>query len=315
MGKINFHRQFVTDLVKSGDAQLPNRVLRKVFTDTGDFRTDRDDHQYKGIDDAWIRVVSRGSTAYRVIYLRQRDEITLYRAGPHSVEDNLASPGQFDGFSVVSQNIMENVLRPVGGSAASQELARARKDLIDGQPSRFAKNHENLRLYEKIAGRRLLPHKEVIFVSPYISFDLIASTQMLGQMLDEWVCDECTVTFITRPPNIDELPGFDQLESRGFSILYVPRLHAKAYMFKVDRSKLSEFQENAADLALIGSADLTNFGFNPSGSNNEEPQLELSYQINVEDQDELDGFLAYLASVSISHDVVRNNLSGTGAKL
>ncbi len=86
-------------------------------------------------------------------------------------------------------------------------------------------------------------------------------------------------------------------------------------MFKVDKNKLSTFQENATDLALVGSADLTNFGFNPNGLRNEEPQLELNYQINVEDQDELDGFFAYLASVSVSHDVVRNNLSSIGATL
>lgn len=312
MGTIKFHRQFVIDLVGSGDAQLSNRVFRKVFTEGGDFRSDRDDHPYKGIGDAWIRVVSRGNTAYRVIYLRERDGITLYRAGPHSVEDKLAPPSQVEGFPVVSQEVVEAALRPVGGIAMSHELAKTRQSAEQAEASRFMKNHESRRLYEQVIGRRLIPHKEVILVSPYISLDILKSTQALGQMLDEWVRDDCSVTLITKPPRAAELSDFDMLESRGFSVLYVPRLHAKAYIFRVDKNKLNTFQQNACDLLLLGSANLTNSGFNPNGIRTKEPQLELSYQIHDDDQHELEDFLTYLAGVSIGHDVVRSNLSSIG---
>ena len=315
MSTIKFHRQFVVDLVGSGDAQLPNRVFKKVFTEGGEFRPDREDHQYKGIEDAWIRVVSRGNTAYRVIYLRERDTVTLYRAGPHSVEDNLAAPTRVEGFPVVSQEAVDAAVRPVGRSTLSQELAKARLSVERSEASRFMKNHESRRLYEQITGRRLLPHKEVILVSPYISLDLLKSTQLLGQMLDEWLLDGCSITLITKPPNAAELSDYDRLESRGFSVLYVQRLHAKAYVFRVDKDKLNQFQQEMNDLVILGSANLTNSGFNPDGIRTKEPQLELSYQIEDGDQDELEGFLAYLAGVSVGHDVVRNNLSSIGPRL
>ena len=314
MATIKFHRQFVVDLVGSGDAQLPNRVFKKIFTDGGEFRADRDDHPYKGIDDAWIRVVSRGNTAYRVIYLRERDSITIYRAGPHSVEDNLASPTEFEGFPVISSEIMEAALRPVGGNAVSQEMARSRQSTEQLQASRFMKNHESRRLYEQVIGRRLIPHKEVILVSPFLSLDLLKPTQLLGQMLDEWIRDGCSVTLITKPPSAGELSEYSQLESRGFSILYVTRLHAKAYVFRVDRDKLNAFQAHASDLVLLGSANLTNSGFNPDGIRTKEPQLELSYQIADEDQDEFENFLSYLAGTGVGHEVVRNNISSIGAR-
>lgn len=314
MAAIKFHRQFVVDLVGSGDSQLPNRVLKKIFTEAGDFRADRDDHAYKGIADAWIRVVSRGNSAYRVIYLRERDDITLYRAGPHSVEDNLAAPAATHGFPMTSSEIVETSLRPIGASASSAEMVKTRVTVEESQASRFMKNHESRRLFEQMTGRRLLPHKEVILVSPYISFDILRSTQSLGQMLDEWIGDGCNVTLITKPPAAEEMSEFDLLASRGFSIWYVPKLHAKAYVFRVDRAKLNRFQQHAKDMLLLGSANLTNSGFNPAGIRAKDPQIELSYQIAVADEDDLDDFLSYLAGVSIGHDVLKNNISSNGAK-
>lgn len=313
MAAINFHRQFLVDLVESGDAQLPNRVLKKLFTDAGEFRSDRDDHPYKGIANAWIRVVSRGNTAYRVIYLRERDLITLYRAGPHAVEDNLAAPTSIEGFPVVAQEVLDAALRPLGSNAASQEIAKARDSIEMRDASRFMKNHETRRLYEQIIGRRLIPHREAVLVSPYLTLELLRSTKPLGQMLDEWVADGCSVTLVTRPPTPADISEYSKLESRGFSLLYLQRLHAKAYVFRVDPSKLNKYQQGASDLLLLGSANLTNSGFNPDGIRIKEPQLELSYQVAQEDSDELEGFLSYLAGVSVSHDVVRNNIADQGA--
>jgi Cdc6-like AAA superfamily ATPase len=48
------------------------------------------------VKDAWIRYVSRGRTAYRIIYIKHDDSIYLYRAGDHSIEDRLAKPKKLD---------------------------------------------------------------------------------------------------------------------------------------------------------------------------------------------------------------------------
>lgn len=315
MASVTFHRDFLIDLVSAGDGQLPNRVLKKLFTEQGDFRTDRDDHPYRGIANGWIRVVSRGNTALRVIYLRDGDNITLYRAGPHSIEDRLPAPTTGIQFPVVSQSNIDFAMRPVGASATAQQVVHTRVSVEQLGASRFMKNHERRLLHEQLIGRRLLPHKEAIFVSPYLSFDLLRSTSSLGQMLDEWIGDGCDVTLITRPPSPQELSEFGKLESRGFSVWHVQKLHAKAYLFRLDRAKLNRYQQSHQDLALIGSANLTNSGFNPDGERTTEPQIELSYQVVEHDHEELEYFLNYLAAVGVSHDVVRHKMANAGGAL
>lgn len=312
MASVKFHQEFLIDLVGTGDGQLSNRTLKKLFTESGEFRTDRDDHPYRGIENAWIRVVSRGNTAYRVIYIRKGDDITLYRVGSHSVEDRLAAPAQSTQFSVVSNSVIEDAMRPLGRAATAQQVVLARSTVEQTEASRFMKNHERRLLYEQMIGRRLLPHKEAILVSPYLSFGLLRSTDPLGQMFDEWIGDGCNVTLITLPPAAQDLQEFSQLERRGFSIWHVQKLHAKTYIFRIDKSKLNDYQQDNKDLALIGSANLTTAGFNPLGQRAKEPQLELSYQIVDEDHEDLEQFLNCLAAVSISHDTVRNNMTNLG---
>lgn len=313
MLSISFHRQFLIDLVSTGDGQLPNRVLKKLFSENGEFRPDRDDHHYEGIENGWIRVVSRGNTAFRVIYIRNRDGITLYRAGPHSVEDRLQCPAENPTFPVVSQSVIEEAMRPLGSTSSAQQVAHFKGTIEQTQASRFMKNHERRLLHEQLIGRRLLPHKEAILVSPYLSFDLLRSTQRLGQMLDEWVADGCAVTLITKPPEACEMSEFSQLESRGFSVMHVQKLHAKAYVFKLDREKLNRYEAHGKhDLFILGSANLTNSGFNPIGERAASPQLELSYQVAEEDHEELEHFLNFLAAIGVNHDVVRHNLANAG---
>ena len=83
---------FITDLQEHNAAHFARRVLQKTILPDGNFRPDSDDHRYHGIDDAWIRYVSRRRTAYRVIFLRRGENVYLFRAGEHSVEDHLSAP-------------------------------------------------------------------------------------------------------------------------------------------------------------------------------------------------------------------------------
>ena len=62
---VYFCREFLRDLMEHNDAHFAARVLSKVIGSGGEFEADADDHRYKGIDGAWIRYVSRQTTAYR----------------------------------------------------------------------------------------------------------------------------------------------------------------------------------------------------------------------------------------------------------
>lgn len=313
MPSISFHPNFLTDLL-SGDAQLPARVFRKLLTETGEFRLNRDDHAYHGIKDAWIRVVSRGSSAYRVIYVKTNDHVMFYRAGQHKVEDNLGTPNN-DTLIRVSQGApLLELMRPIGQTVEAIAFGNTGgfTSIEQNEASRFLKNHEKRRLFEQVAGRRLVPHKEVLLVSPYLSLDMMWSTAPMGKALDEWLEDGCTVTLITRPPRATELDEFNKLEARGFEIIYVARLHAKAYLFKVDQTKVNTYQQAPRDLALLGSANLTKSGFHPRGDLDNDPQYELSYEIPAADCEEFENFITHLAAIGIGHEVLRNNTTNQG---
>lgn len=311
MPNISFHQQFLSDLASSGDSQLAQRVFKKLFASNGNFKPDTQDHKYKGIENGWIRVISKGTPGYRVIYVHEKNEIMLYRAGPHSVEDDLAAPNGDSPIPVLDGTIIEQAMESIGFTQTLIEIAATNGEDANA-PSNFMKNHENRYLYQEVLGRRLLPHKEVHLVSPFLSIEILRSTGHLGMMLDQWLIDGCKVSLITLPPKFSMLEDYNSLEARGFSILYVKNLHAKAYLFRIDRSKLNEYQQHHKDLALIGSANLTSSGFNPSGVRAELPQLELSYEIKEAEHSELESFITYLAAVGTSHDTIRNNIANHG---
>ena len=84
--------RFIADLQNVEDGRFARRVLERTLSHEGAWRSQPEDHRYRGIDNAWIRYVTRGNAGYRVIYIQLGEEIYLYRAGPHSVEDRLAAP-------------------------------------------------------------------------------------------------------------------------------------------------------------------------------------------------------------------------------
>ena len=67
---VYFLPQFLTDLSTHMDRHFARRVLQKTILRNGTFREDGDDHRYRGLPDVWIRYVSGGRSAYRVIFIR-----------------------------------------------------------------------------------------------------------------------------------------------------------------------------------------------------------------------------------------------------
>ena len=84
--------EFIEDLKELDNIKTLARVMDKLFDTKFNFKDNRDDHRYGGVKDAWIRDISKGSTAYRSIFIKKNDEIYLYRTGTKKIEENLVAP-------------------------------------------------------------------------------------------------------------------------------------------------------------------------------------------------------------------------------
>lgn len=277
---IGISPKFIADLQDENDANFARRVLTKLFDGDGMFRQDTNDHRYKGIPDAWIRYVSQGKSAFRVIYVRSGDEVLLYRCGPHSVEDHLPAPAKTD---VVIKVDGREIVEAIPEHAPQESTAKR---------GRIISNLRTPALWHLVLGRRLIPHKEVIFVSPFLSHSLLWRTARLGRLLDDWIADGTKVSLITRPPTNDDHKIFEDLEIRGIPTLFHERLHSKLYMFQVDQSRV-KYDRKQEDLLVLGSANLTESGF---GATREIGNDELSYQLPHGDIGDLETYVAYLAT-------------------
>jgi hypothetical protein len=270
---VGFSPAFIADLQAENDANFARRVFSKLFDGNGAFRTDTNDHRYKGIPDAWIRYVSQGKSAFRVIYIKTGDDVFIYRAGPHSVEDHLVAPGEGDAAAKLDHRIIEVEKGP------------------ERSMGRIISNLRTPALWQMVLSRRLIPHKEVILVSPFLSHSMLWRTSRLGRLLDDWVADGAKVSLITRPPPIDDHSVFEDLETRGIAALFHERLHSKLYMFQVDTARVT-YGRKQEDLLVLGSANLTESGF---GATRETGNDELSYELPHSELSDLESYVAFLA--------------------
>ena len=277
---------FIADLQSENDAHFAQRVMQKTMSPDGSFRADANDHRYEGIEGAWIRYVSRRRTAYRVIYLRRGEDIYLFRAGKHRVEDRLVAPR-------------------AGSKEAAVPIADAERGTVEtmaamskqGAPvgtalsvNRFKRNVPSPQIYREIFSRRNLPHRDIWLVAPYINADLFAPTAAFGKLLLDQVEDGASVVVITAPPKNMNIDWMEMLAERKVGIFVYPKLHTKLYCFVFDENRRYESGlqdgDRYASLVLVGSANLTSAGMAVGkGQNNEElcyavPEDEIGYVEN-----------------------------------
>ena len=283
---------FLMDLRENGDANFAQRVFRKVLGTNGAFRHDADDHRYHGIADAWIRYVSAGRTAFRVIYIRRQDDVLLYRAGPHSIEENLKSPPH--GALLVGVSDAAAVAEPAPKGA-----------LEDPHVKRFWQNGRKRLLRNFLLGRRLMPHKEILLISPYVSLSLFERPHRFGTAIDNLVEDGAKVTLVTRWPAAAELEAYRELEARGIALLFHETLHAKLYIFSV-RPDANKYRDQFHDAAVIGSANLTEMGFGFDEKNFNE---ELCYELPLSAHEGAMEFAYQIANDSVDLARVRRELT------
>jgi len=273
---VHFTKEFLDDLVTAQDVRLLRKVVNHTMAEDGSFKTDKDDHRYKGIKDAWIRYISQGGAAYRVIYIRKSENVFLYRVGPHKVEDHLIEPDDI-------------------GSAVRIEKCRVEFD-VTGQRTVNAgfllKTTEAVYLSRFLTSMYHLRHKQIFIVSPYLDLALLESRHHFGRFLDKALEEETYVAVITVPPDDNDLPAFTKMEERGFEVFFVTRLHAKVYLFDIDPYAKNPYQKDAESRAIVGSS---NFTFPGIGFDDAEPNEELCCALPIQLMDEVRTYLTKLA--------------------
>ena len=251
---------FIADLQKNSAPHFARRVLVKTLHKDGSFRQDKDDHRYHGIANVWIRYVSKGKPAYRVIYIRDGDNVYLYRADKHDVEDNLLAPkpASLDGAVSVADagpNIAEAM-----AAIDDREAPQAPEPPV----KRLRRNVPTREIRREILSRRNLPHKDIWLVSPFVSSNLLAPTAVLGKLLLDQVEDGARVVLVTRPPADQNIAWMETLQEQSINIIVYPRLHSKLYCFVFDDNRRYirglRGGDRYSSLILLGSANLTAAG-------------------------------------------------------
>ncbi len=284
---------FVRDIHEHGDSGFAQRVFRKLFNPNGTFRSDGEDHRFDGIENAWIRYVSGGATAYRAIYIREGDHIYLYRTGEHSIEDNLGPPRG-------SRALLE-----VDSTTVADAVAAVPAPLATEVGNAFRQNGRGRLLRSLLLGRRLFPHKEIMIISPFLTLAMFERTHRVGEVLDQLREDGAKLALITRPPSRDNLDFFRELEVRGWDLMFHQTLHSKLYIFRVD-CDARYIEQGASDVALLGSANFTDSGFGLSNTGFNE---ELCYELPKPAHEGAIEYAYQLAMQSKSLDRVRRTLN------
>jgi len=273
-------REFVRDLIEHNDANFASRVLSKIIGPDGGFEADADDHRFRGIEDGWIRYVSRQNTAYRAIFLRRGEDVYWYRAGSHSIENRLQAPQDLFGAVAIGET-------PAGLDA-----------LMSHRNPRYLKTSEPRLLREVIASRVLVPHRNVALVTPRLSLTLFSPVGLIGQLIDRVLQFDGTVSVITKPPSQRDLTQYRWLTDRGVDLLVHPRVNARMLLFEVDHERLDKEMAHVSSIGVVGSSELTEAGLGVVGADN--IHEELCYEIAGDDLDGSSEYLMKLADDALS---------------
>lgn len=286
--------EFIVDLQDHRNPNFAKRVLQKLFLPNGGFRSSADDHRYRGIDGAWIRYVSQGKSAFRVVYLREGGDIYLYRAGEHGVEERLVSPS-----FPPKDNTIQVSTESIGlmKDAADERYAGVDLSAIIDREGGFLRNIPKPEIYQKILSRRNLPHKDIWLIAPFVTPCLFSPTAVFGKLLLDQVEDGANVLIVTAMPSNHDIYWMEVLAERGVEVYLYPKLHAKLYCFLLDDIKCMDSGlddvRKYRSLCLIGSANLTAKGM---AINTSEFNEELCFSLPSGYSDEVEKYVIELVT-------------------
>ena len=289
---VYFLPQFVADLAAHMDANFARRVLRRTILRNGAFREDGDDHRYHGVPNAWIRYVSGGRSAYRVIFIRQGTHVYLFRAGEHSIENRLrlATDDAFDmaiPLTDSEQGVSDTISAITSASTVEYRQTRPLNRLLRNSPAPA--------INRSIFSRRNLPHRDIWLVAPYINADLLLPTSRLGKLLFDQIADGASILLVTVPPRNQDITWLEQLQERNINVYFYPRLHSKLYCFVLDENRKYERglpdASQLSSLLLIGSANMTARGLALTDSQFNE---ELCYAVPDDEVEYIEAYITEL---------------------
>ena len=259
--KVYFTPEFINDLRDSEDNRFIRQVLNHVLEKDGSFKNDADDHRYLGLEDAWIRYVSKGKTAFRVVFMKKDSAIYLYRAGIHSIEGQVGEPKYLDKSIQIEQTESHQhvyVPRDIGS-------------LLKTMEPRFL-NKEFTSMYR-------IGHKEIFLISPFISIEILDKFHQFGRFLDRAIDEGTEVSLITKPPENPDLSQYRALDERSIFVYFLQNLHAKLYVFDINPSAVPDYCRGMTSMAIMGSSNLTNAGLSLEDEMSNE---ELCYRLPIE---------------------------------
>ncbi len=260
--------------------------MAKVCTSDGEFEPAKEDHRYKGIEGAFIRYISQRPNYYRAIYIRRGDDVYWYRAGRHNVEDRLEAPSDLSSAASVGQT-------PSGVDAMEQF-----------RHPRYMKSTSPRYLREVLSARTLIPHKQMILVSPSLTKTLISPVGLIGLLISRVQQFGGYVTIITRPPRSSDIDAYRSFASRGIELHFHEQLNSRLYYFEVDAKQLDSEMSHVKSIGIVGSSELTEKSLNivPSRAGEEyclpdSVSEELCYEIS---EDDLEGAMEYCLDLASS---------------
>ncbi|MFC2006549.1 phospholipase D-like domain-containing protein [Chloroflexota bacterium] len=259
--KVCITPEFINDLRESDDNRFIRQVLNHVLEKDGSFISDADDHRYEGIEDAWIRYVSRGKTAFRVIYLKKDDLVYLYRAGTHSVEIEVKEPKHLD-ISIPLEK------------AGLRQTTYIPRDI-----GYFLKTLEPRFLNKEILSMYHVGHKEILLVAPFVSLEILDKFHHFGRFLDKAIEEGTEISLVTKPPGNPELARYQELDERCIFVYFLQNLHTKLYIFDINPSTVPDYCRDMTSTVIMGSSNLSKQGLSLDDDMSSE---ELCYRVPLE---------------------------------
>lgn len=241
--EIVFTREFLADLIKTNlGKDFAYTALNKILDGKGQFVRDADDHEFHGLKNGWIRYITKGTRGYRAVYIQDGNKVFLYRAGKHSVEDEIER---------LSKKPTTADLRAVANSGEAPIEPGAGHY---GDFGEIVTESEPVAISDVLRAMYHVPHEVIYLVSPAISEELLVTNSPFRRFLDRSVDDGTAVAVITNPVNVRDIKIFETLDRQNIMVFFNKKLNGRAVYFRVVSGAKNA---DISDLAIVGSAELT----------------------------------------------------------